>query len=468
MYLGGAININTDETTMQAVMLEILSDTETRIIPLTMNPRTPAYLFTIEFNVEKFAKFFNTLLPGTTIPKVLLLKLMAYEYETYSSNAYTINNNEFYNEITQHKKLSSYDNIFPICPSFLYDEKICSSGNYTHIGEVIKGLLNNANLYLNYTKDVVKKLQDLIEERKGHKLREHISMRNVSQHIVIMEYYSCQTLSSFLKSRVTPEISNIVLYGKLLQSMIPDEFSSFMTLFVTTLMLERGFIHGDLHRNNILICIDNNNITPVVIDFGRTFALNSRDFKFDNKIIELLMRNREIRLSYPIRDIVERTFDVLSAPLKTSINEYIRSLLDEKLFVEASIVSSMCCTLAFNHSAFYFFIRDPPEQSSYKYMYYCKENNVDIQESVWYDYDILFLQLLKARKLLTRMDYLTTKIDQFTGKSKLMTSLGLLTRGTKAVFDRLTSGLMTKRNAGKQNKLKKIKAKRNTRRKSRR
>ena len=232
--------------------------------------------------------------------------------------------------------------------------------------------------------------------------------------------------------------------------------------------MERGFIHGDLHRNNILICIDNNNITPVVIDFGRTFALNSRDFKFDNKIIELLMRNREIRLSYPIRDIVERTFDVLSAPLKTSINEYIRSLLDEKLFVEASIVSSMCCTLAFNHSAFYFFIRDPPEQSSYKYMYYCKENNVDIQESVWYDYDILFLQLLKARKLLTRMDYLTTKIDQFTGKSKLMTSLELLTRGTKAAFNRLTSGLMTKRNAGKQNKLKKIKAKRNTRRKSRR
>ena len=484
MYLGGAININTNENTTQAIILEILSDEETRILPLTMNPWTPAYLFTVEFNIEKFAKYFDTLLPGATIPKVLLLKLMAYEFLSYSSSEYAINNYQFTNEIKQHINLTSHDKTFPICPSFLYDEKICTSGKYTQVGEAIKGILTKFNLYSNYTKDMVRKLQALIEHR-NEQYCEQIPINRVSMHIVIMEYYSCQTLSSFLKSRVTPKIpklSNLFLYGIPLKSMNYDEFSCFITLFVTILMLVRGFIHGDLHMRNILICIDKNNITPVVIDFGRTTNLSSRDFKFDNKIIKIMSRtlDDDIMLSPPIHNIFENTFDHLldtmvktttleeddplmyleqeSVMLNNSVHKFILSLLKEKLLVEASIVSSMCCTSLFDTSVFYFFLTDPPEHSSYKHMYYCKNYEVTKQKSVWNEFNTKFLQLLEARKLFTSLNYSSINVESLNGKSRLMTSIGLLTKGAKTALSRLTSRLTTKRNAGKRNKLKKIKA----------
>ena len=300
-----------------------------------------------------------------------------------------------------------------------------------------------------------------------------------------MEYYSCQTLSSFLKSRVTPKIpklSNLFLYGIPLKSMNSDEFSCFITLFVTILMLVRGFIHGDLHMRNILICIDKNNITPVVIDFGRTTNLSSRDFKFDNKIIKIMSRtiDIELTLSPPIHNIFEKTFDHLldtmvktttleeddslmyleqeSVMLNNSVHKFILSLLKEKLLVEASIVSSMCCTSLFDTSVFYFFITDPPDHSSYKHMYYCKNYEVTKQKSIWNEFNTKFLQLLEARKLRTSLNYSSIKVESLNGKSRLMTSIGLLTKGAKTALSRLTSRLTSKRNAGKRNKFKKIKA----------
>ena len=65
---------------------------------------------------------------------------------------------------------------------------------------------------------------------------------------------------------------------------------------------------------------------------------------------------------------------------------------------------------------------------------------------------------LEARKLLTSLNYSSIKVESLNGKSRLMTSIGLLTRGAKTALSRLTSRLTSKRNAGKRNKLKKIKA----------
>jgi hypothetical protein len=61
---------------------EILTDEDTSIKLLTQNLVTPAYLFTITFNNDKFSKYFKKL-PGSNIPSVLLLKLMAYEFSSY-------------------------------------------------------------------------------------------------------------------------------------------------------------------------------------------------------------------------------------------------------------------------------------------------------------------------------------------------------------------------------------------------
>ena len=147
-----------------------------------------------------------------------------------------------------------------------------------------------------------------------------------------------------------------------------------------------------------------------------------------------------------------------SVMLNNSVHKFILSLLKKKLLVEASIVSSMCCTSLFDTSVFYFFLTDPPEHSSYKHMYYCKNYEVTKQKSVWNEFNTKFLQLLEARKLLTSLNYSSIKVESLNGKSRLMTSIGLLTKGAKTALSRLTSRLTTKRNAGKRNKLKKIKA----------
>jgi hypothetical protein len=76
-------------------------------------------------------------------------------------------------------------------------------------------------------------------------------------------------------------------------------------------------------------------------------------------------------------------------------------LLKTELYVDAAIVSSMCCVPSFNHSVFYFFINSHllRELSSYRSMYYCKSEDEDTQLTVWTSYDVLLKRLLEARNL---------------------------------------------------------------------
>jgi hypothetical protein len=258
-----------------------------------------------------------------------------------------------------------------------------------------------------------------------------------------------------------------------------EEFSCVLTFFMTLLMLERGFIHGDMHENNILLCVDDKlNINPVVIDFGRTSRLKFEN-KFDTENLAILMKKIEIvedkkskkeklkdlkydgyllnsYLLHPyFRDIYNRAIKVIPpdklinitasaqppqqratlgstyeapqqrvTPLSTyeapkfmeeiiqpsviieqaedaEIAKHIENLLKTELYVDAAIVSSMCCVPSFNHSVFYFFINSHllRELSSYRSMYYCKSEDEDTQLTVWTSYDVLLKRLLEARNL---------------------------------------------------------------------
>ena len=291
-FKGGAVEFKDDVVSKSKdVIQEILTDEDTSIKLLTQNPVTPAYLFTITFNNDKFSKYFKKL-PGSNIPSVLLLKLMAYEFSSYSSRTHTINKDEFTFETIQHLNLSTYDNTFPICPSFIYSERISyPGGKYTLTGACIFDLLNKFGLYSNITQTMVRKLKELLLHTHKIDYRGTIPIENVSQHIIIMEYYSCITLKNFIEdtySRKISILSNYYIYGIELPPMSLEEFGCILTLFVSSLMLVRGFIHGDLHKNNILLCVDDKqNINPVVIDFGRTSRINFEN-KFDTSIIPLI------------------------------------------------------------------------------------------------------------------------------------------------------------------------------------
>lgn len=463
-FKGGAIDFK-DGLVTRDVIQEILTDKDTIIKLLTQNTHTPAYLFTLTFNNSKFSKYFKKL-PGSNIPSVLLLKLMAYEFLSYSSKGIRIDNNEFTNESKQHIHLTNSTKTFPICPSFLYSEDITLGfDKYTPIGKSINDLLNKFGLYSNIIQDMVEKLKRcLIEEKRSLGITTRtpdILIEFVSQHIIIMEYYSCITLKKFIGDRHYNDIvSNYYIYGIKLPSIGLEEFSCILTLFITLLMLERGFIHGDLHESNILLCVDDKqNINPVVIDFGRTSRLKFES-KFDTEnlvrlmnIIQIVEDKRSKKenldklkldrnllnpyLLHPyFREIYNKTIKIISpaklkninlsaigqspqlrvTPLSTfeapkltqeiiqedaDIARHIENLLHSKSYVEAAIVSSMCCLPSFNHSIFFFFIEYHllRKLSSYRSMYYCKSENKDEQLLIWNSYDILLKRLLEARYL---------------------------------------------------------------------
>ena len=437
-FKGGAVEFKDDVVSKSKdVIQEILTDEDTSIKLLTQNPVTPAYLFTITFNNDKFSKYFKKL-PGSNIPSVLLLKLMAYEFSSYSSRTHTINKDEFTFETIQHLNLSTYDNTFPICPSFIYSERISyPGGKYTLTGACIFDLLNKFGLYSNITQTMVRKLKELLLHTHKIDYRGTIPIENVSQHIIIMEYYSCITLKNFIEdtySRKISILSNYYIYGIELPPMSLEEFGCILTLFVSSLMLVRGFIHGDLHKNNILLCVDDKqNINPVVIDFGRTSRINFEN-KFDTSIIPLIniigakeVKDKKVKIlnslitaiyykTEQIRiDEMRRQSLMATSRAKQSsesreiyiinaIERHIKNLLFLGSYVEAAIVSSMCCLPSFNTSVFYFYIEAliKNEISSYRSMYYCKSKKPEEQKLVWNSYDVLLKRLLEAREVKTQ------------------------------------------------------------------
>ena len=224
-FKGGAIDFKFGVVISDAIQ-EILTDKDTSIKLLTQNTHTPAYLFTLTFNNSKFSKYFKKL-PGTNIPRVLLLKLMAYEFLTYSSKeGATIDKNEFTNESKQHKHLTNSTKTFPICPSFLYSEDITLGfEKYTPIGNSINDLLKKFGMYSKIRQDMVVKLKRcLIEEKRSlgdTSETPDILIEFVSQHIIIMEYYSCITLKKFIGDRHYNDIvSNYYIYGALESAII--------------------------------------------------------------------------------------------------------------------------------------------------------------------------------------------------------------------------------------------------------
>jgi hypothetical protein len=284
-----------------------------------------------------------------------------------------------------------------------------------------------------------------------------------------MEYYSCITLKKFIRDKHYNDIlSNYYIYGIALPPMDPEEFGCILTFFMTLLMLERGFIHGDMHGNNILLCVDDKlNVDPVVIDFGRTSRLNFEN-KFDTDYLAILMKTIEIvedkkskkekledlkfhrylfnpySLNPYFREIYNRAIKLIPPdklinitasaiaqppqqrvmPLSTynapkfmeeiiqpsviieqaedaEIAKHIENLLKTELYVEAAIVSSMCCVPSFNCSVFYFYIDGHLRRqlNIYSSMYYCKSENEDTQLLIWKSYDVLLKRLLEARYL---------------------------------------------------------------------
>jgi serine/threonine protein kinase len=436
-FKGGAVEF-INEVKSTHIIEEILTDEDTSIKLLTQNPVTPAYLFTITFNNDKFSKYFKKL-PGSNIPSVLLLKLMAYEFSSYSSRTHTINKDEFTFETIQHLNLTTYDNTFPICPSFIYSERISyPGGKYTSIGICINDLLNKFGLYSNITQTMVTKLKELLLHTHKIDYRGTIPIENVSQHIIIMEYYSCITLKNFIEdtySRKISILSNYYIYGIELPPMSLEEFGCILILFVSSLMLVRGFIHGDLHKNNILLCVDDKqNINPVVIDFGRTSRINFEN-KFDTSIIPLINiigakegKDKKVKIlnslitaiyhkteQIRIDEIWRQRLMTTTSTAKQSnesreiyiinaIERHIKNLLFLGSYVEAAIVSSMCCLPSFNTSVFYFYIEAliKNEISSYRSMYYCKSKKPEEQKLVWNSYDVLLKRLLEAREVKTQ------------------------------------------------------------------
>ena len=344
---GGSIWIKkTTNEEIEDILKKILADSETIIELLRENAHDPHYVYKLQFNNTKFSKFFEV--TGNSVsPRVLIIKILIH-YAKYNKGV-IIDPKEHDFEVDIHKQLSlSTINHYPICPSFLHSKQ-------TKLGKMKPGSLEEAihnkltntgdevvNLYTRLTHNTIQKLFEKTPalETAG------FTFPDTTQTIIFMEYTDCISLDR------VDYMSNI--HGMSLPFQGDSNTKkaaciSFVLLYMATLLLKEGIIHGDLHAGNVLVCYDNEDdrIDAVVIDFGR--SAYTRDVyirKRDITLYEYILPDEIISIFEDATRQIEDVTRQISFPSDTDfvnadMSDYFNGLIDEQEYVKAATSSTM-------------------------------------------------------------------------------------------------------------------------------
>ena len=180
----------------------------------------------------------------------------------------------------------------------------------------------------------------------------------------------------------------------------------FFTLYLLTLLAQKGYSHGDSHTGNImlthysssspffknslghLLTSHNMNVVPYIIDFGEGALLTSLTFEeLSEKILskEILSEVKKIFPFYhSLYDIVCRTVQVRL--IISIINEYLRY----HKYVEAILITTMCSS---NNKNSMFQKALKHDTSVYNHLFTINEEEAEILNS-------LIKQAIDDRKIL--------------------------------------------------------------------
>ena len=339
-----------NELTISELIVNILThqDTNIEVIHVKTSMMVTTGIFKITLN-ENFSSYFKSN-PTQNIraPSVLIIKL----FIGYPDNEVT-------NEINIQKALGSQNNVMPICPSFLFAEKIKTPGKeMTMLGKLFYSLFE-LKAHIEYSKFRIS-FGDTTPITSSY-----------NQDILIMEFIDCETYFDFckrtLRNNADKTITEESFYKYITHNIeiklsTDEELRNFYTYYMASLLAIKGYHHHDIHDSNIMICsvietsdleqdinqlnTERTNIFPFVIDFGRAGRITQDELKFYGLIPSIA--KSKLGIDDTTKEPQEPNQNYL-APIyinalrnNTRIAEYVKSLLREENYVDAVLTLSMC------------------------------------------------------------------------------------------------------------------------------
>jgi hypothetical protein len=354
---------------IESIILQIFRHFETTIEMFSLNiENTIVGIFKVTIPPELSSRHFMSIGDSIKPPNVLIIKFIG--------NAIT---RELENEIDIHKHFGAQDNIMPFCPSYLLHQKIKSEREpMTPLGMLFYQLLQNQHNPSDFYNE--------LESIWGYDIYKKMKQKIKVQHIIIMEFLDCSTLSKLKRNLPSPPyIHN--LHGKEIQLNNYDEMVIFYTYFLATLMALENYSHGDLHLGNMLICFNNETtpptIIPQLIDFGRSTTID--DLKFKKISFFQYSWKKYIFIKNIYNEALKN---------KDSIVSYIKEKIKSNNYIEAIILMSMCCDKKNRITSMFNYTFIP----SYKYDGYLHLYKID--ESLAKTYNGWIKELIEKRKTL--------------------------------------------------------------------
>jgi hypothetical protein len=304
-------------------------------------------IFKITLN-EKFSSHFKSN-PTQYIkaPSVLIIKLFIDYPDTNVDN-----------EIAIQKELGSQSNVMPICPSFLFAEKIKTPGKEMTMLGILFYSLFELKAHIEYSMF-----------RKNFGNTNPITSA-YNQEILIMEFIDCETYFNFcertLQNNADKTITEESFYKYITHNIeiklsTDEELRNFYTYYMASLLAIKGYHHDDIHYSNIMICsvielsesiqdinqlnTERTNIFPFVIDFGRAGRITQDELKFYG--LRPSIAKSKLGIDDTTKEPQEPNQNYL-APIyinarenKDNIAEYVYLLLREENYVDAVLTLSM-------------------------------------------------------------------------------------------------------------------------------
>jgi hypothetical protein len=405
-----------NELTISELIQNILTDSETYIEVISVTGEEGSVIFTGIFKIIAYNKTFSSNFksdPPDTIyapSVVLLIKLFINNPDT-----------DVDNEIAIQKELGSQTNIMPICPSFLFSERIQTPGQeMTMLGQKFYRLFEKAHGPYSEFCTLIQK-----EDPKNSAY---------IQDILIMEFIECQTYFNFYEytmisvagKKITKDsfYKYITLTIEITLSGLNhgEELQNFYTYYMASLLAIKGYHHADIHSKNIMICpvieendskqpdkqlsIERTNIFPFVIDFGRAGRITQEELKFIPLKTTLDVK-KKLALATKKKlwgEILQYLSPIYLNALTnmTTIADYVKSLLAKENYVDAVLTLSMCINPKLRgftsmFVGFYEFSHEP-----YAYLYFINEERKK-------KYNSMIGQLIESRKQLEST--LTQQVD---------------------------------------------------------
>ena len=397
------MNLEERKNTIKAILNDPSTNIETIHIKNDTEIPGTTGIFKITFYGDNYEQVFKS-----NSPNVLLIKVFK-----------GCSKIEVDNEITIHEKINSITNMEPLAPSILFYD-IIKKETFKELELcTVKSQKNELFCQIITPED---ENPEIITPEDEEPEDEKPTLVNM---ILVMEYIKCETYYKFLRvsKKVTSDTYNFKIRDISISLQL-IELGIFFTYYLASVLAVNNYHHGDLHRENVMICSNQNpaptiedspiKIHPFLIDFGRAGKIENaylRLVTLKDEYLETLgltILDKKVIKNEDTQDTLEPSYLVLqdiyleALENESTIADYVKTLLTQGNYVDAVLTLSMCVNKIFpetaetENSQFTYYIEDilaetEGEPSVYAYLF-------EINEKMRTKFDTEIGKLIQTRK----------------------------------------------------------------------